>query len=66
MKIGLEEHQKMLAAMARDFLVAEAPKAKVREWEDDQKKGYSPEVWRKMADLGWQGLIIPEGATEIF
>lgn len=59
-RIEFEEHQKMLATMVRDFLVAECPKAKVREWEEDLKKGYSPEVWAKMADLGWQGLVIPE------
>lgn len=60
MKIEFEEHQKMLATLARDFLAAECPKTKVRELEDDEKVGYSPEVWAKIADLGWQGLIIPE------
>ncbi len=60
MKIELEEHQKMLSTMVKDFLVAECPKTKIREWEDDEKKGFSPQVWAKMADLGWQGLIIPE------
>ena len=25
--------------------------------EDD--KGYSPELWKKMAGLGWMGLVIP-------
>jgi alkylation response protein AidB-like acyl-CoA dehydrogenase len=24
------------------------------------EKGYSPELWDKMAELGWQGLIFPE------
>ena len=23
-------------------------------------KGYTPELWKKMADLGWMGLIVPE------
>jgi alkylation response protein AidB-like acyl-CoA dehydrogenase len=27
---------------------------------EEDEKGYSPEVWSKMAGLGWQGLIIPE------
>src|SRR3712207_215924 len=27
---------------------------------EEDEQGHSPEVWRKMADLGWQGLIIPE------
>ncbi len=24
------------------------------------EKGYFPELWQKMADLGWLGLILPE------
>ncbi len=24
------------------------------------EQGYSPEVWRKIADLGWLGLVYPE------
>ncbi|MCX5995320.1 MAG: acyl-CoA/acyl-ACP dehydrogenase, partial [Chloroflexi bacterium] len=27
---------------------------------EDEVKGYSPEIWKKMADLGWQGMVIPE------
>jgi alkylation response protein AidB-like acyl-CoA dehydrogenase len=26
----------------------------------DDEKGYSPELWKKMAGLGWQGLVFPE------
>jgi alkylation response protein AidB-like acyl-CoA dehydrogenase len=26
----------------------------------DDEKGYSPDLWKKMADLGWQGLAFPE------
>jgi alkylation response protein AidB-like acyl-CoA dehydrogenase len=59
MDIAFTEEQEMLRKAARDFLVAECPKKKVRELEEDEK-GYSPEIWKKMADLGWQGMIIPE------
>ena len=27
---------------------------------EEDEKGYSPELWKKMAEQGWQGLIIPE------
>jgi alkylation response protein AidB-like acyl-CoA dehydrogenase len=59
MDFSLSEEQEMLRKMARDFLEKECPKALVREMEEDEK-GYSPELWRKMAELGWIGLVFPE------
>ena len=59
MELKLTEEQEMLRKMADDFLTTECPKTKVRELEEDEK-GYSPEIWKSMADLGWMGLIIPE------
>ncbi|UCG82287.1 MAG: acyl-CoA/acyl-ACP dehydrogenase [Dehalococcoidia bacterium] len=59
MDINFTEEQEMLRKSAHDFLVAECPKTKVRELEEDEK-GYSPELWGKMAGLGWMGLAIPE------
>jgi len=59
MDLGLTEEQELLKNSARDFLEKEAPESYVRQMEEDER-GYSPEVWKKMADLGWQGLIIPE------
>jgi alkylation response protein AidB-like acyl-CoA dehydrogenase len=60
MNIAFTEEQEMLRKAARDFLTAECPKKKVKELEEDEKKGYSPEIWKKMSDLGWQGMVIPE------
>jgi len=57
--LGLSEEQEMLKNFARDFLEKEVPEKYVRDMEEDEK-GYSPEVWSKMAEQGWQGLIIPE------
>jgi alkylation response protein AidB-like acyl-CoA dehydrogenase len=57
--LDLSEDQKMLRATARDFLTKECPKRFVREMEQDEK-GYSPELWLKMAQLGWLGLPFPE------
>ena len=59
MDLDFTEEQDMLRNSARDFLSTECDKAKVREIEESED-GYSPEIWRKMAELGWQGLMIPE------
>ncbi|MEO6197039.1 MAG: acyl-CoA dehydrogenase family protein [Dehalococcoidia bacterium] len=59
MDLGLDEQQEMLKNFARDFLEKECPESVVREMEEDEK-GYSPELWKKMAEQGWMGLIIPE------
>jgi alkylation response protein AidB-like acyl-CoA dehydrogenase len=59
MDFGLSEEQVMLKTSARDFLEKECPKRLVRQMIDDER-GYSPELWKKMAELGWQGLVIPE------
>ena len=59
MDFGLSEGQEMLKASARDFLQKECPKKLVRQL-DESDEGYSPELWRKMAELGWMGLPFPE------
>jgi alkylation response protein AidB-like acyl-CoA dehydrogenase len=59
MDYALNEQQEMLRNTARDFLAKECPKTLVREMEKDEK-GYSPGLWKKMADLGWMGLVFPE------
>ena len=59
MDLGLDEQQEMLKNFARDFLEKECPETLVREMEEDEQ-GYSPDLWKKMAEQGWMGLIIPE------
>jgi alkylation response protein AidB-like acyl-CoA dehydrogenase len=59
MDFGLSEEQELLKNSARDFLQKECPKQLVRQL-DESKDGYSPELWRKMAELGWMGLPFPE------
>ena len=59
MDFTLTEEQEMLKKMVRDFLTEKCPKTLVKEMETDEK-GYSPELWREMADLGWMGLAFPE------
>jgi len=59
MDLRFTETQEILKKMARDFLSTECPKTLVRKLEQSEE-GYSPELWKKMAELGWMGLIIPE------
>ncbi len=59
MDLGLDEQQEMLKNFARDFLEKECPESLVRAMEEDEK-GYSPELWSKMAQQGWMGLVTPE------
>jgi len=59
MDFTFSEEQEMLKTMARDFLTDKCPKALVREMEEDEK-GYSPELWKEMVELGWMGLVFPE------
>lgn len=59
MDFNLTDEQKILQKTARDFLESECPSSFVREMEVDEK-GYTSELWSKMAELGWMALIIPE------
>ncbi|RPJ63887.1 MAG: acyl-CoA dehydrogenase [Dehalococcoidia bacterium] len=59
MNFNYTEQQVMLRTMARDFLVKECPKSMTRELEKD-KKGYGVDTWRRVAELGWIGLVLPE------
>lgn len=59
MDFGLSEQQEMLKKTARDFFKTRLPKTLVKELAKDPK-GYQPQMWKEMADLGWVGLVLPE------
>jgi alkylation response protein AidB-like acyl-CoA dehydrogenase len=59
MNFDFNDEQKMLKKGARDFFEKECPKSLVRQMGDDEK-GNPTELWQKMAQLGWLGLIYPE------
>jgi alkylation response protein AidB-like acyl-CoA dehydrogenase len=59
MDFGFSEEQELLRQSAVDFLSKECPMTYVRQMMEDER-GYSEELWKKMADLGWMGLIYPE------
>jgi alkylation response protein AidB-like acyl-CoA dehydrogenase len=59
MDFGFSEEQEMLRTSARRFLAAECPTTLVRRMMADTT-GHDPELWRKLVELGWTGLVIPE------
>lgn len=59
MDFDLNSEQRLLKESFRDFLVKECPKDLVREL-DESDEGYSPELWKKMTELGWMGFVFPE------
>ena len=65
MNLDFTEEQEMLRTMAKDFAQKECSKATVKELEESDL-GYSPEMWKKIAELGWLGLVFPEkyGGTD--
>ncbi|RLC95188.1 MAG: hypothetical protein DRI39_00795 [Chloroflexi bacterium] len=59
MDFSFSEEQEMLRKIARDFLATECPKDLVRQMARDEK-GFTDDLWNKMAELGWMGLPVPE------
>jgi len=58
MELSLNEEQEIMKRNAKTFLTKECPPSLVRELEEDDE-GFSSELWRKMAELGWMGMILP-------
>lgn len=59
MDLDFSPEQVMFRTMARDFMARECPPTLVRELEESEE-GYSPALWRQIAELGWLGLTFPE------
>jgi alkylation response protein AidB-like acyl-CoA dehydrogenase len=55
------EDQELLAKTALDFVREHSPVSRVRALRDARDPvGFSPPLWRQMAELGWVGIPIPE------
>jgi alkylation response protein AidB-like acyl-CoA dehydrogenase len=59
MDFGLSEEQELLQRAAREFLERECTAAFVRTVASDEE-GFPRTLYRQMAELGWNGLIVPE------
>jgi alkylation response protein AidB-like acyl-CoA dehydrogenase len=57
----LNEEQEMLRDMARGWATGESPVAAWRKVRSEKPaEGYSPDAWKKMTEMGWAGIVIPE------
>ena len=59
MNLTYSEEQEMLTKSARSFMVEKFPK-EVLDQIDEGDLGYSTEMWKEMAEMGWMGLVFPE------
>ena len=59
MDFDFNDEQKMLQKGARDFFEKELTTSLVKKMAEDDN-GNPPDLWKKMAQLGWLGLIFPE------
>ncbi|HEB91430.1 MAG TPA: acyl-CoA dehydrogenase family protein, partial [Deltaproteobacteria bacterium] len=59
MNFGFTEEQDLLRAEVRKFLDEEVPLERVREMTEGDS-GLDGDLWRRMAELGWVGMCIPE------
>jgi len=59
MDLEFSEEQQALREMVRRVVSEHAPLEVVRKLEDDPK-GFPPALWKQLAELGVQGVLIPE------
>jgi alkylation response protein AidB-like acyl-CoA dehydrogenase len=59
MDFSLREETKMLKNNAEKFIKEKCPSSFVKNILKEEK-GFSPELWKEMAALGWLGLTYPE------
>lgn len=61
MALLLTEEQTMLRDSARSFMADKAPVSQLRALRDNADAlGYSPQVWRDFAQMGFAGVLVPE------
>jgi len=61
MAMLLNDDQNMLKDSAREFVKSAAPITHMREYRDkDDKDGFSRDLWKQFAEMGFTGILIPE------
>ena len=58
MDLSLTENQEMIKNSARDFIQREYPKGVLLDL-DKRETSHNPELWDKITDIGWLGIVIP-------
>jgi alkylation response protein AidB-like acyl-CoA dehydrogenase len=61
MNFELTEDQKLLVQSVQKFAKSDSPVGRLRRLRDSDL-GWEKEVWQKMAELGWLGVMFPESA----
>jgi alkylation response protein AidB-like acyl-CoA dehydrogenase len=67
-QLVLNEDQELLAKTAMDFVAERSPVSRMRALRDAADPvGFSKELWKEMAELGWVGIPFPEsvGGAEL-
>jgi alkylation response protein AidB-like acyl-CoA dehydrogenase len=59
MDLTLTETQEMFKKVAADFVRAEVPPHEMTQWYRT-KQTFRPDIYRKAAELGWVGMLLPE------
>jgi alkylation response protein AidB-like acyl-CoA dehydrogenase len=59
MNFAFSEEQEELRRLARKWLSERSPSSVVRSLMETEN-GYDPAMWAEMAQMGWQGMAIPE------
>ncbi|MEX0643847.1 MAG: acyl-CoA dehydrogenase family protein [Parvularculaceae bacterium] len=61
MPLVLSEEQELLREQARGFLDEKASVSALRKLRDtNDKTGFSRDLWKEMAELGWAGILVEE------
>lgn len=59
MDLSFDDGQDLFKRSARKFFETHGDKSVLKQVEASES-GFSPELWKGMADLGWMGVVIPE------
>jgi alkylation response protein AidB-like acyl-CoA dehydrogenase len=59
MQFGLSESQEFLKDSTRKFFAGECPSSEIRRLMETET-GYDPQLWAKLTDQGYTGIIFPE------
>ena len=59
MEFAFSDEQEGLRDAVRSFVERESPNSYWRSMMEDER-GFSNEVWNKLVELGWTGLLVPE------